>query len=290
MIAAQKAAAKPRQSRQIKRHNETNFRRVEKSKISRVAEDLIVMCPRAVVAPEKNRPLPPTINYTSKPPQSETPAENTRSRGFSRMGTQEAILSAIKISSTAVTPQMLASRRFPMKLLCEMAGAVMDSSGEMFEYRHLMKRDEYRVLWGKATGKEIVRLAQGLKVIVEGTNTIYFINKNKVPQDRWKDVTYGRIGANYQPEKEDPYRIRLTIGGDRINYNEDCGIPIADLLTVKLLLNSIVSTPGAKFFTMDIKDFYLNINLPRYEYLRLKISDMPDNVIKAYGLYKKSTK
>ena len=72
----------------------------------------------------------------------------------------------------------------------------MDSSGEILEYRHLMKRDEYRVIWGKAMGNEIIRLAQGLKGRVEGTNTIYFINKNQVPQDRWKDVTYGRICAN----------------------------------------------------------------------------------------------
>ena len=40
---------------------------------------------------------------------------------------------------------------------------------------------------------------------------------------------------------------------------------------------------------MDIKNFYLNTPLPRYEYLRLKISEMPDDVIKAYVLDKKST-
>ena len=67
----------------------------------------------------------------------------------------------------------------------------------MLEYRHLMKRDEYCVIWGKETGNEIGRLAQGLKGRVEGTNRIYFVNKNQVPQDRWKDVTYGCICANY---------------------------------------------------------------------------------------------
>ena len=41
---------------------------------------------------------------------------------------------------------------------------------------------------------------------------------------------------------------------------------------------------------MDIKNFYLNTPLPRYKYIRLKISDMPDDVIKAYGLDKKATK
>jgi hypothetical protein len=35
-------------------------------------------------------------------------------------------------------------------------------------------------------------------------------------------------------------------------------MPTAELLTVKLLINSIISTQGAKFVTMDIKDFYLN--------------------------------
>ena len=139
-------------------------------------------------------------------------------------------------------------------------------------------------------GNEIGRLAQGLKGRVEGTNTICFINKNEFPQDQWKDVTYCRICANYRPEKEYPYRIRITIGGDRINYNEDCGTPTLDLLTVKLLLNSIVSTPGAKLFTMDIKNFYLNTPLPRYEYLRIKIGDIPYDVIKAHVLDKKATK
>ena len=36
--------------------------------------------------------------------------------------------------------------------------------------------------------------------------------------------------------------------------------------------------------TMDIKDFYLNTPMTRYEYMRLKISDMPDDVIEHYNL------
>eukprot|EP00804_Cyclotella_cryptica_P025711 CCRYP_002912-RA/>CCRYP_002912-RA protein AED:0.45 eAED:0.45 QI:0/0/0/1/1/1/2/0/112 len=69
-----------------------------------------------------------------------------------------------------------------------------------------------------------------------------------VPQDRWKDVTYGRIVANFRPEKEDPYRIRLTVGGNRINYPGDCGTPTADMITVKILLNSVISTLNAKVY------------------------------------------
>ncbi|KAL7532915.1 hypothetical protein ACHAXR_004936 [Thalassiosira sp. AJA248-18] len=61
------------------------------------------------------------------------------------------------------------------------------------------------------------------------------------------------------------------------------------MLTVKLLLNSIVSTPGAKFFNMDIKNFYLMTPLKRREYVRLNMSDMPDNVIEHYQLKDKAT-
>jgi hypothetical protein len=35
---------------------------------------------------------------------------------------------------------------------------------------------------------------------------------------------------------------------------------------------------------MDIKDFYLNTPMARYEYMRLKLSDMPDDVIEHYNL------
>jgi hypothetical protein len=46
------------------------------------------------------------------------------------------------------------------------------------------------------------------------------------------------------------------MGGNLVNYPDDCGTPTADLLTVKLLLNSIISTPNAKFMIIDLKDFY----------------------------------
>ena len=52
------------------------------------------------------------------------------------------------------------------------------------------------------------------------------------------------------------------------------------MMTVKLLLNIIVSTPNAKFMSIDIKDFYLNTPMPRYEYMRLKLGNLPDGVIR----------
>ncbi len=113
-----------------------------------------------------------------------------------------------------------------------------------------------------------------------GTNTIVFIKKNQVPQDRAKDVTYGLITTLIRPEKlDEPNRTRLVVGGNRVHYPGDAGTPTTNLLTIKLLLNSIISTPNAKFMTMGIKDFYLNTLMARYEYMQLRIADMPEDVI-----------
>ena len=81
-------------------------------------------------------------------------------------------------------------------------------------------------------------------------------------------MTYGLITTLIRPEKIDaPNRTRLVAGGDRVHFPGDAGTPTADLLTIKLLINSIISTDGAKFMTMDIKDFYLNTPMARYEYM-----------------------
>ncbi len=86
---------------------------------------------------------------------------------------------------------------------------------------------------------------------------IFFIPKDKVPRARAKDVTYGLITCLIRPKKiEEPNRTRLVAEGDRVHYPFNAGTPTANLLTIKLLINSVISTPRARFFTMDIKNFY----------------------------------
>ena len=117
-----------------------------------------------------------------------------------------------------------------------------------------------------------------------GTNTIFFIHKHEILDDRWRDITSSRIVCNVRPQKKEVFRTRLTVDGSRINIDMDCWTPTASLLTVKLLLNSVISTRGAKFMTIDIKDFYLNTPMERPEYLRMKIANFPDDVIEHYKL------
>jgi hypothetical protein len=54
---------------------------------------------------------------------------------------------------------------------------------------------------------------------------------------------------------DEPNRTRLVARGNRVNYPGNAGMPTADLVTIKLLINSTISTVGAEFMSMDIKDF-----------------------------------
>jgi hypothetical protein len=83
--------------------------------------------------------------------------------------------------------------------------------------------------------------------------------------------------------------MRLVAGGDRVHCPFNAGIPTANLLTIELLINSMISTPRARFFTMDIKNFYLCMPMTRYEYMQSKLSDMPEDIIAHYHLLDIST-
>ena len=69
-----------------------------------------------------------------------------------------------------------------------------------------------------------------------------------------------------------------------INYPGAVATPTADMLVAKLLFNSVISTKGAGFMTIDISDFYLMTPLKRPEFIRISINDIPEEVIIEYKL------
>ena len=80
-----------------------------------------------------------------------------------------------------------------------------------------------------------------------------FIPKQQVPEDRMKDVTYGKFVCNVRPENDEINRTRFVVGGNRINYPGDVDTPTADMLLAKIFFNSVISTKNARFMTGDIK-------------------------------------
>ena len=86
-----------------------------------------------------------------------------------------------------------------------------------------------------------------------------------------KIATYARICCDLRPEKSEQARTRITAGGNLLEYIGDVSTTTAGLETAKILFNSIISTPGAKFMTMDISDIYV----PQYAPKRLPIHALP---------------
>jgi hypothetical protein len=61
-----------------------------------------------------------------------------------------------------------------------------------------------------------------------------------------------------------------------------------EMLVAKMLFNSVISTKGACFMTMDISNFYLMTPLHQPEFIQMKLSDIPDD-IEEYKLREKAT-
>ena len=54
---------------------------------------------------------------------------------------------------------------------------------------------------------------------------------------------------------------------------------------MKILLNSIISTPKAKFLTIDIKNFYLETKLKDKQYMFLPADLILKEIMDAYNLH-----
>jgi hypothetical protein len=159
--------------------------------------------------------------------------------------------------------------------------AVNPDTGELADYAELVACSDGPE-WIASSCEEWGRLAQGYKH-VKGTNTIRFISRHDVPLGR--KATYLRIVCTDRPQKDQPRRVRHVVGGDRIDYPGDVSTKPTTMENLKLLLNSVVSTPDAKFMCMDIKDFYLNTPMERPEYIRIHIRQIPKEFMDLYNLW-----
>ena len=59
--------------------------------------------------------------------------------------------------------------------------------------------------------------------------------------------------VDYRPQKADPNRVRVTVGGNLLSVPGDLSTRTAALITSKFLWNSVLSTKNAHFAVIDIK-------------------------------------
>lgn len=106
------------------------------------------------------------------------------------------------------------------------------------------------------------------------------------------DLPPGRKVLYYNPQVKQKtladgtqqHRVRGTGGGNVSDYKGDVSSAVADLTTLKLLLNKVVSNDAYSLCTTDIKDFYLGTPMERKEYMFITREQLPDDIIAKYNL------
>ena len=133
---------------------------------------------------------------------------------------------------------------------------IFTPEGQRMSMDALLEGDDGEI-WKRSLSNEWGRLASGNRLGVTGTELIAFIHKAEVPRGR--DVTYATFVCDINPLKKENYRVRITVGGDRLSCPDDTGSPAANMLETKLLVNSTISDSkyGSRFFSVDIVNYFL---------------------------------
>ena len=145
-------------------------------------------------------------------------------------------------------------------------------------------------IWTKSLTNEWGRCTQGLTKSrplsehIIGNNMMVFILPHQVPAGR--KVTYANFVRTMRPGKAELYRIRMTVGGDRLDAYQDVRSPAIGLIDTKLHLNSTISDVhlGARYCTGDLKDFFLVSDMIIFQYMKIHRRYLTPEVIAEYDL------
>jgi hypothetical protein len=141
------------------------------------------------------------------------------------------------------------------------------------------------VIWDRGQANEWGRLLEhgvGLNrphnERIEGSKTLFFVRKHNIPTNR--KVSYANMVCDIRPQKEETHRVRITAGGDRLEYPHDPSSPAVSMLNAKIHINSTISDAhrGARYMVVDIKNFYLGTPMSYYQYIRVKPKDLPQEI------------
>jgi hypothetical protein len=169
---------------------------------------------------------------------------------------------------------------------CLYGNAINPDTGLPAEYLELSLSSD-GLPWQGSMSEEVGRLVQGNGSTVEnGYETMRFLPITEIP--RGTKITYARIVVADRPEKANPRRVRITIGGNLVVYMGVTSTKAAELPTVKIFINSVLSTPKARMMTMDLKDFFLmtaKMDKKDFAYMRMALNLFPPDIIEKYNLH-----
>jgi hypothetical protein len=156
-------------------------------------------------------------------------------------------------------------------------------------YKKLMHNPATAEVWQTAFGKDFGGMAQGCnKTGQKGTNAMFVMTHDEIMHAlaAKKIFIYANPVVDYRPQKDDPHRIRITAGGNLINYKSNASVRTADIDAAKIHWNSVVSTPNAKYMCLDINFFYLTASHEYFEYMKIPLLLFPEWTQEQYNLKK----
>ncbi|KAL7482841.1 LOW QUALITY PROTEIN: hypothetical protein ACHAW6_008505 [Cyclotella cf. meneghiniana] len=180
-------------------------------------------------------------------------------------------------------PAKSEQQRFPLQVLCEIAKAVMDDeTGELFIIGTSIHGERHSAMKLDDENKEYQAGPKECRPSFSSKKTKF----QKIAPRMLHVNKYSAI-----PERiNEPNRCQITLGRDKINHPYKVATLTANLLVVKLLLNSVISTKVAKICTLDTKNFYLCTPSKCYKYVQMHLSDFPEDVIELYKLIELANK
>ena len=144
----------------------------------------------------------------------------------------------------------------------------------------LLKDPSTTEIWSRSASNEFGRLMNGNRAGVLGTQAMTMVHPSTISQDQ--AITYASMVCDYRPLKIEAHRCRLVVGGDKLPYASDSAALAANLIESKILFNSVVSTKGAKFMTIDISNFSLSSHMQHPEYMKIHQDDIPQDILDQY--------
>jgi hypothetical protein len=157
-------------------------------------------------------------------------------------------------------------------------------TGAEMEYQQLISNLATKEPWQLLAANKFGCFTQGVGGHIKGTDTIQWIPCANLLA--YQQPTYPRFVWTIREQKEEKCCTRMTLGGNLVDYPDDVSVGMAEMETIKILLNSVVSTPGAAFCSANVTNFYLNTPMDWEECVCVHISLIPDEIIQEYRLHK----
>ena len=146
-------------------------------------------------------------------------------------------------------------------------------SNDVLPTYHTLRHGPDGLKWENAHNTAIYKLID--------TGTIKFI-----PWDNTQKHCYFKAVCKEKTDDNgDIYQhVRGTAADTNSEYDGPTAANTAGLSTVKILLNSVVSTPGARFCTADIKDYYLGTPMDAPAYMSISMKQLSEEIKSKFNL------